>query len=145
MRCQWRSSDFPRTSYGRAASDAVGDTGRREYGSRGVSWLRRLHSSVQWDGVAEARRQEIVGAHEDWMEARRAVEDATGYTAAVEAETVAAAAFNAAEDDVKLHQPRTLAGLARKALWVADLLAREAGRRRPRPRRSRARSRRSAG
>ncbi len=82
---------------------------------------------MQWDGAAAARRQEIVGSYETWMEARRAVEDATGYTAAVAAETAAADAFNAAEDDVKLHQPRTLAGLARKALCVADLLAREAG------------------
>ncbi len=57
----------------------------------------------------------------------RAAEDATGQTAAVEAETDAAAAFNAAGDAVTPHQPRRPAGLAREALWVAEQLAREAG------------------
>ncbi len=120
---QWRHSDFPRTSYGRAASDAIDDTGRREYRSRGVAWLRNLQSSVQWNEAAEARRQEIVEAHDAWTAARKAVEDATGYTAAADACAVAAEAFNAAEDAVKLCQPRTLVGLRAKGAWVADRIA----------------------
>lgn len=119
----WRHSDFPRTSYGRAASDAIDDTGRREYRSRGVAWLRNLQSAVQWNEDAEARRQEIVEAHDAWVAARKAVEDATGYTAAAGACAVAAQAFNAAEEAVKLCQPRTLVGLRAKGVWVADRIA----------------------
>ena len=124
---QWRASDFPRTSYGRGASDPVGDTSSREYCSRGADWLRRVRPSVQWDEAAEARRREIVEAHEAWMQARKAVEDATGYTAAVEEEMALADALNDAEAAMKVYQPHTVTGLAHKALWVADLLAREAG------------------
>lgn len=76
--------------------------------------------------AGEARRQEIIEAHDGWMRTRKAVEDATDYTAASAASEALAAALNAAEDAVKLCTPRTLAGLARKAAWVADLLAREA-------------------
>ena len=51
----WRPTDFPRTSYGRAASDAIGDTDARRYFSRGVEWLRKIESVAQWTEAAEAR------------------------------------------------------------------------------------------
>ena len=79
------------------------------------------------DLEGEARRQEIIAAHDRWMLDRRAVEDATGYTAALEASEGGVRALNAAEDAVKLCPPRTLAGLTRKAAWVADLLMQDAG------------------
>ena len=78
------------------------------------------------DPQGEARRQEIIAAHDGWMRAREAVEDATGYTAAHEVIKATAAAINAAEDAVKLCQPRTVAGLVHKAAWVADLVSRDA-------------------
>ena len=78
------------------------------------------------DPKGEARRQEIIAAHDGWERARTAAEDATGYTAEVEVTRAAAAAVNAAEDAVALCQPRTVAGLVRKAAWVADLLSRDA-------------------
>ena len=74
------------------------------------------------DPNGEARRHEIVAAHDAWGVACRRAEDEAGFTAASAAETAAAAAWNAADEAVKLCRPRTLAGLARKAAWVAGRL-----------------------
>lgn len=79
------------------------------------------------DPAGEGRRREIVAAHDRWAADCRAAENACGYTRACEIEVATADALNDAEEAVKLCQPRTLGGLTQKALWVADLLARDAG------------------
>jgi hypothetical protein len=79
------------------------------------------------DPEGEARRQEIIATHDRWRAERKAVEDAVGYTAAVEQAEALAEAWDAVDDTLRLHQPRTVAGLARKAAWVADCLSREIG------------------
>lgn len=77
------------------------------------------------DPKGEARRQAIVAAHDGWMRDCGAVEDAVGFTVEREAADAAADALTAAERALTDYQPRTVAGLVRKAAWVADEVARE--------------------
>lgn len=116
---RFRRDDFPRTSYGTAAAEPWRKDDTRWYGARGVEWLRRSRFVAQWTESCEARRREIIEAWDGWQVARDEVEDAVGLTAAARAEFDAAQTWNDADEALKLYQPRTLAGLARKATWVA--------------------------
>ncbi len=80
------------------------------------------------DPEGEARRQEIIAASDRWQAERRAVEDAAGYTAAVELAETLAKAWVAIDDALALCPPRTVAGIVRKAAWVADCLSKDIGR-----------------
>ncbi len=121
LRFQW--DDFPRTSYGTGAAEPWRQDGTRWYETRGVEWMRKARPVAQWTEKCEARRREIVEAWDGWQAARRKVEDAVGLTAAAQAEFDAAQVWNTADDAVKAYQPRTLAGLAHKAAWVANRLS----------------------
>lgn len=117
---QWRPADFPGTSYGRGASDAIGDMGAREYRLRGVEWLRRARPSAQWGEAAEVRRREIVGAWDGWQEERRALADRLGLTAANDVCDRASDVVEAVEMGIMDHVPATLAGFRAKAAWIAS-------------------------
>ncbi len=80
------------------------------------------------DPEGEARRQEIIAASDRWQAERRAVEDTVGYTAAVELAETLAKAWVAIDDALALCPPRTVAGIVRKAAWVADCLSKDIGR-----------------
>ncbi|RYC29217.1 hypothetical protein D3273_25195 [Lichenibacterium minor] len=115
----WLPSDFPRTSYGRGASDPVGDTEDRRYLSRGVEWLRRGKFVAQWTEEAEARRREIVEAHDRWHAECGEVDVRTGYAAAKQAKRAAVLVLREVESEIGETEARTLPGLRAKALWVA--------------------------
>lgn len=72
--------------------------------------------------AGEARRLEIVAAHDRWTADRRAIEHAVGYTAACEAEEAAGLVYYEADEAVEAYQPRTIAGLVAKGAWVAERL-----------------------
>ena len=119
----WRPTDFPRTSYGRRASDPIGDEGERRYLSRGVEWLRRGKFVAQWTPEAEARRREIIEAHDRWHAECCEVDVRTGVVAAKQARRTAVLALREVEREIGETEARTLPGLRVKALWVADHLA----------------------
>jgi hypothetical protein len=68
----------------------------------------------------EARRQEVIGAHDAWQVECAAINDAVGLTDAIRANDAACAVLNEAEDEVERLPARTTAGLAAKARWVAS-------------------------
>ncbi len=78
---------------------------------------------MELDPEGEVRRREIVEAYDRWVAACRRAANEVGFTVASEAEDAAADVWSAAEDAVRLCQPWTLAGLARKATWVANRLS----------------------
>lgn len=119
----WKSTDFPRTSYGRAASDPIGDTGERRYVRRGVEWLRTSSFFAQWTEEAEARRREVVEAHDRWHAECEEVDVLTGYADAKQVKRAAVLALRKIEREIGETEARTLPGLQAKALWVADHLA----------------------
>ncbi|WP_237482675.1 hypothetical protein [Lichenibacterium dinghuense] len=120
---RWRSTDFPRTSYGRAASDPIGDKGERRYIRRGVEWLRTSTFTAQWTPEAEARRREIVEAYDRWCAERHEVDVRTGYAAADQARRAAVVVLREIEREIAETPARTLPGLRAKASWVADHVA----------------------
>ncbi len=121
---RWRPDDMAKTSLGRGLSDPEGPNGGRVYGGRAADWLRDRPAATWFPSLAlspacEIRRVAILRTWDAHVAAMEAVNDAVGLTVAAEAEDEAQAAWNDADDAVKLYQPRTLAGLARKATWVA--------------------------
>ena len=116
----WRPSDFPRTSYGIGASDAVEGTNARAYGFRGVEWLRRAKPAGHWPAASEARRREIVEADEAWTAERRAYADLIGLTAANEACDRQSDVVSDIEIAICGYVPMTLDGFRAKARWIAS-------------------------
>lgn len=118
----WHPEDFPRSSYGRAASDALEGTDARAYLSRGAEWLRRLRSS-HLSAEAEARRVEIVEAWDKWQAECREIERRLGYTAAVQRRQQTQEVLGRTFAAIHEATPHTLDGLRLKAGWVAEQLS----------------------
>ena len=78
------------------------------------------------DPVGEARRRQIIEAHDAWEVERTAVADRVGYTAATAANEAACGALNDAEGAVMALPARTVAGLAAKAAWIVAQVERGA-------------------
>ena len=116
---RWRAEDFPRTSLGRGLSDNDVDTDERWYCVRGVEWLRNARPVAQWTEEAEARRREIVEAHDAWMGEREALADRIGLSAANAA--CDRMSDNVCEIEMAImdRAPVTLDGFRAKARWIA--------------------------
>ena len=116
----WRRSDFQRSSIGVGASDPIGDTKAREYGYRGVAWLRKFKTSADWPAASEARRREIVEAYDRWQAAHTAYADRIGLTGANDACDQQSDAVSDIEVAICGYVPMTLDGLRAKARWIAS-------------------------
>lgn len=66
----------------------------------------------------QARADEIVAAYDGWQTARRAAEDASGYTAAIERAKAIGREIAALEVEIEASSPASLAGLAALAAYV---------------------------
>ena len=116
---RWRAEDFPRTSLGRGLSDNDVNTDERWYFFRGVEWLRKAHPVAQWTEEAEARRREIVEAHDAWMAEREALADRIGLTAANAKCDRVSDTVCEIEMAIMDRGPVTLGGFRAKAQWIA--------------------------
>ena len=141
---RWRSRDLHHHLEAQASLRTVDAAGCRRsfYNFNDVEKLRGSEPVTRWaladdsvdppprefDPEGEARRQEIIEAHDEWMEERKAVENTTGYTAASELAEALYDSWNAVDDSLILCPPRTIAGLVRKAAWIADCMSKNMGR-----------------
>ena len=116
----WRRSDFQRSSIGVGASDPIGDTKARQYGHRGVEWLRRFKTSADWPEASEARRREIVEAGDRWEAARIAYANQIGLKAANDASDRQSDSVSDIEVAICGFAPTTLDGFRAKAQWIAS-------------------------
>ena len=116
----WRRGDFTRTSYGLGCTNPTSDPDTRYYETRGVEWLRKVQPGPQWPPTAEARRREIVEAHDVWRAERRAYSDRIGLSAANEACDLQSEVASDIEIAICGFMPTTLDGLRAKARWIAS-------------------------
>lgn len=126
----WRPDDFPRTGFGRALADRGEGGAPWRYTARAAAWLADFGPFPAWargTGAAmspaeaeacEVRRLEIITAWGAHMDARRVVEDRTGYSALVDAEDAAAGLVVTLAGEIKRARPATLAGLRALATWA---------------------------